>query len=291
MPILDDPLIVPGYVEVNDGSLPWRDDDAHPPRRVSVPAALLDKFMSLRGQSNERIASFAAKYGILGICSHQLPRTHRLLQIADRGDIGCEPVGMELGEEGYHGHEPVAAWRMWANHARDVVTLGAAAQHALNPDVTTWRRLFNERSLPQGKTLRGDVAKLVQYWLTLGGVRPQFSWDTEGRPRITFSTRDTWDPMPVRVLRLHGYKHGTTLFGALAVQLMLRVADRDMAVCSACGMDYMPSRRPAAGRRTYCADCRANGAPERDALREHRRRHPRGRGLIMQRRPPRVRAR
>jgi len=279
MPLADDFLLVPGRLEPDGDVLSWRDTANHPPRRVAAPDALLDKFIALSTTSDAHIAAFAARYGILGICDHDLPRTHRLLRLVDgdleHADTGCEPRGFRKGTQGYEGREPIAPWRQWAQHARDVVTVATAAHADVTPRPGAWDRLMGTPYRAGSGAMYPAVTKLVQYWLEVGGVRPQFSWDGASGPRITYGTRDTWDPLPPRILRIHGYKHGTTLFGALAIQLMLRVSDTVLAICSGCQTDYMPERRPATGRRNYCRECRSQGIPQRDALRDHRRHHPR----------------
>jgi len=62
------------------------------------------------------------------------------------------------------------------------------------------------------------------------------------------------------------------LFGALVVQLALAIAKTDgLTLRSACGMTYLPGRRPNPKRRRYCSPCRAGGAPLRDAAADYRR--------------------
>jgi hypothetical protein len=245
---------------------------------------LLDRFLDLRGADDEKIAAFVRRWGILGICEHGLPRTHHLARIAPRsledGPAGCLPLGFDFGKGGCLGREPIADWRTWAQAANDIVALATAAHHNLRGNQAAWDRLTEGREPqgPSGRRLRQIVAKGVQWWLELGGVRPQFSWIADVGVQITLGSRGTWDPLPQRPTRLYGHQHGATLFGALAAQLMVRVADVEgLAICSACGMPYLPTRRPAPNRRNYCSSCRAAGVPLRDALRAHRLRHPRSR--------------
>jgi predicted RNA-binding Zn-ribbon protein involved in translation (DUF1610 family) len=65
------------------------------------------------------------------------------------------------------------------------------------------------------------------------------------------------------------------LSGALALQLAFAVASSEgVTTCFACGRFYTPSRRPAAGRRSFCPDCglraawRTSKRVTRGALRE-----------------------
>jgi hypothetical protein len=86
----------------------------------------------------------------------------------------------------------------------------------------------------------------------LGDVRAIVQWFHEGpRPEIRWQ--------------------GAGLFGALAVQLTLTVAGVDgWAICSACHKQYVPTqRRPKAGQRNFCVECRNQGIPKQYALRDY----------------------
>jgi hypothetical protein len=47
---------------------------------------------------------------------------------------------------------------------------------------------------------------------------------------------------------------------------------RETVICDHCSIPYSPSRRPRAGSRHYCPNCRASKFPERYASRDYRER-------------------
>jgi hypothetical protein len=59
------------------------------------------------------------------------------------------------------------------------------------------------------------------------------------------------------------------------VIVQLKGKDNWFVTCHECGLLYSPLRRPAKSRRNYCELCRSAGIPLRDALRDHRLKHPR----------------
>jgi hypothetical protein len=162
---------------------------------------------------------------------------------------------MWLLEEG----EPLDGWRRWAGQARAILAILArlsAGEPGLDED---WRHILAESGLEaawwregSAESAGGDrwrVRSVINEWTILGNVRP---WLVDYGPHLVVG--------------------GGSLFGALAVQLVLLASGSDgVCRCSACGSPFVPTgRRPAAGRRRYCADCRARGVPVRDAKRVHR---------------------
>jgi hypothetical protein len=87
------------------------------------------------------------------------------------------------------------------------------------------------------------VTHAVNCWLNWGRARPQIDWEGS-TPTIELTTGGIW-PM-----------YADRLAGALALQLAYAVASSEgVATCFACGRFYTPTRRPAAGRRSFCPDC------------------------------------
>jgi hypothetical protein len=79
-----------------------------------------------------------------------------------------------------------------------------------------------------------NVATVLDQWAALGDLRPRVR--TNGH-----------NP----VIRLGGF-----LFGALVLQLMSAVTrTAGFAICSECGMAYVPSRQPRRGQQNYCEGC------------------------------------
>lgn len=92
---------------------------------------------------------------------------------------------------------------------------------------------------------------IMQKWLDSGNVRPSFEWD-----------RDRWairSSIPMRVW---------PLFGHLALYLAVAIAGgMESVICSFCGREYFPQRRPTSGQRNCCGD----DTCKRDYWREHKR--------------------
>jgi hypothetical protein len=150
-----------------------------------------------------------------------------------------------------HGREPVAQWQAWATVFRLVVTLVAAVRNNEIGRPDYWRLLLNRDSAPPASLDEATrlLTDQLQKFLYVGLVLPKVDL---ARPRITFQ--------------------GPGLFGALAAQLLLVAAGtRALAWCTECRLPYVPDRRPAPERRTYCPDCCKRGFPQRDASTAYRR--------------------
>jgi hypothetical protein len=71
---------------------------------------------------------------------------------------------------------------------------------------------------------------------------------------------------------------GQGLFGAIALQLALAVGQSlGTAVCVHCRKEYsLTARRPKAGQRNFCPECRLEGIPSRYSLTDYRERVRKG---------------
>jgi hypothetical protein len=79
---------------------------------------------------------------------------------------------------------------------------------------------------------RTCVAILINKQLSIGNVRPDFQWTNEG-PRVTWA--------------------GGGLLGALATRLAFAASRIDQfAICSGCGVAFVPERLRARGRSRWC---------------------------------------
>jgi len=222
-------------------------------RMTRAGRGMLEGFARLADdETGDRIAAYARRWGFLDLCEHGLPASHnpqpRRLPLPQPWTF-CSPTWLEDGE-------PLDGWRYWAGQARavlDVHVRHTAGEPGADED---WRLLYawstyeapwwEERS---AKSERWRLRGIVNDWTVLGNVRP---WLVDYEPWLVVG--------------------GGTLFGALAVQLALLVSGSDGVYrCSACGSPFVPEgRRPAAGRRRYCASCRERRRPGRDAKRDHR---------------------
>jgi len=163
--------------------------------------------------------------------------------------------------------ELLSSWRDYASWARAMVSLAhrIAIDDPLSDDgaiadyATVWLgravspALAREHIDPRVTPERAGqaVAMRLGDWLALGRVELRVRWSGG------FDVALGHDGVP-------------GLFGALGSRLLAAVSGRSLALCHHCGGLYQPSRRPAAGRRSYCPACRQAGAPVRDAKRAMR---------------------
>ncbi len=98
--------------------------------------------------------------------------------------------------------------------------------------------------------------------LAIGAVRPAIAWGGPGQE----------EPLMTPGV--------STLFGGLVLELFVAVRGRaGFAVCSGCGLPYVPDRRPRAGafgnpRANYCPTCRSKHATQNAAAKRWRDKHP-----------------
>jgi len=295
-------LAVPERVETDGDRLmywwPERHDDGDEALGdlIRPPGDLISRFMRLASADAEAIRFFAARFGPLRLCErHSLPITHnsaglsqgtdRTLQDAKEQErppwaagIGepvwslieewcrqqsfCLPAGWQDLKNGGSFWEPVKAWRRFATEAQAILRL-AVRLHSTRPIEgesddwgsvrSSWARIGEEASTSSAQ--RKALAGVLTEWLELGDVRPWVEWKPEPRLLLTFGD----------------------LFGVLALQLVaMATMSRGAAVCSGCGVMYLPKRQPNPTRRSYCPDCRENRVPQRDAERAYRRRKAEG---------------
>jgi hypothetical protein len=162
---------------------------------------------------------------------------------------------------GWDGVEPLYEWRRYARRARGLLNVAAALHVGRVAAVEDWQAAlagWREPGRPKGlstvpwwkRSVGADgrvVDMVIDLWLFLGNVRPRFSW-TDSGSQLALG--------------------GDGLVGALALQLMLAISRTDgLAMCSSCGVPYIPFKRPTAARRRYCSKCRKAGVPLRDAQR------------------------
>jgi hypothetical protein len=100
-------------------------------------------------------------------------------------------------------------------------------------------------------------------------VAPQLWWNEKGKKwQIDFDA--------------HGRSN---LIGTLVIQLMFIIANKGVAICSACSRTFEPNRMPDT-RRVYCPTCRNAGVPHRDAQRDFQARNDRTDGATARVRRP-----
>ncbi len=301
------PLYVPARVELDSAQtrLVWTElwdwergrDDAI--RRA--PHNLLTMFMRLAEAKPERIRDFARQWGILDICErHHIPASHESTHPLDGDEARCRApsLGPAERESALPGvgdpdmtvgrstrtwkWETIETWRTYARQARAMKNIAARLRGGNRGRQQDWRnlgyqmpesdwpynveepRVYSKKELVEHEKERLSqdlimqtmvLSSKVTEWLSWGGVQPQLTWGYRDVPRLRFAPT-----------------HEHILFGTLALRLALDIrGDTDILVpCSACGKDYIPTRKPALGRDNFCPKTECQQERARRATRRKR---------------------
>jgi hypothetical protein len=250
-------------VMVKDGRLFY---DPKTSDQVKGPAGVLDDLLKLRPTaSDDVVADFAGKWGIVVLCEHRRPITHSRCvgaTLFDEQTNSCTLLG------GQRPYVPLDWYRQFARWSRSVLNIAARLHRGQPAEPEDWEAVDPEfadgdgytygqgwRKVPLTKAARVDeerenLASVLDRWLDITGVSVRFVWDSD-RPSYCL------------------YPGG--LPGAVVMSLIFSVAKSGgFAVCSSCGRAYTPKRRPAEGRRSYCDDEQCQKASVRDAQRDLR---------------------
>jgi hypothetical protein len=235
----------------------YEDPESDRHKRVTTSQETMDGFLKLPEATSEEIFRYAKRWGPIGFCKHGLPATHKSRWGPDRADTTiCHVYG------GPHRFwEPLKFWRLTSRRAQALLNIGARLSKDLPGTEEDWKILdcafINPRNSEQWRMVNQRLTLEWQLtrWIQIGLLVPV----------VTFRKKLLSFSLDVLL--------GPGLFGALAYQLALAVSSTDgLAVCSACGATYIPTRRPTLNRRTYCPGCRERGRPVRDASRAYRQR-------------------
>lgn len=279
---------VPREVRVDGDGLWWRGRG----RECTIgsnQANLLGQFTRLANAPDEQLRTFAEKWGVLGLCGHGYPATHAATVETAHFDDRVMPLHVctepdPVSHAGWQ-HEPLDRWRLFARQAESMLNIAMALRLRRDPDTELWeplKELFpiepiiagrdvlapkeRRRLVPPGEVPRygvigeirltiratagSSLAQVVERWLELGGVRVRYGWSTD-RGHLSFG--------------------GSSLFGALSTLLAVGVSGATLLLCDECHLPYAPvKRRPPAGKRHFCPECRDNGAPQRHASADYR---------------------
>lgn len=243
---------------------------------IAPSKGMLEEFVALANANENKYLEYACKWGLLELCKeHWMPTSH---------NYNCEPIvpfrtvvwgPTEKAAKDHHEKllsegEPISAWRDYARFAEAILNIAARLHKGEMGSDKDWTTLHDDdagflgwdyaverrkaKKFPDIDDEKSLIADGVNYWLVSGGVQPRVSWKAS-RPIITFEC-----PKP----------YGK-LFANLAIQLMMVVSQIDsLAICSACGQSYMPTRRPRNNQRRYCPICKK--VAQRDASADYRRR-------------------
>ena len=229
-------LSIPGHYGFDGNNLYFWDDPKDDPKRNKVyVTGALDKFIKIK--KPEDIVSFAERYGPLKLCEHGFPSMHR----GENGERQwCPP----------RSSEPVKRWFYYIAQAQKC--LDFVAQMIVNASKITIPAKYLKRiskppkatpdhqEIPVQGLVKYLVTDIVNEWLGDAGIRLELNWDSR-EPALLLTSN--------------------SIFGALGVQLLAVMTKSNIAVCSGCGLVYLrEGRKPQAGRRNFCSDCRGTVA-------------------------------
>lgn len=283
-------LAVPGHLRLvgtgASSSLDWSIDDGWTPGEPVADA--LTAFLRLANADDPRVyVRFAERFGVLGIQADGRP-----------GDPGASPgLPSPVEEDGVRWHlEPLAAWRVYARHARAVVILGDALRRrvpALGPinagkvlrdagmgDDAPLETLppamagivvrYGTRSLVHNLDRAGEHGLDVQRELLAHVVTSRWLDRSHLTPRLTWGGEAPGLDLDVTSFMGRSDDAGPwspfALFSVLAGQLVAALSNAGRyARCSICGEFYMQSdRRARLDRSRFCGDaCQLQGERKR----------------------------
>jgi hypothetical protein len=272
----------PDHIRCSDTSIIWgpyayrngvmeRDDDGF--REVKVRPVIFGEFLSLHKASDRVILSFAKKFGVLGLCRHGLPLSHfpmktlRAVQVGQRRE--CIPKFTRRREI----VEPLNSWRGLSRSAAALLQLQNQTSTRRDEERTRWRdalwlheqlvlaghrgyRSALRLGVPDPPERSERIARIANVWLECAGLRLQIQSIHTNEIGLVMTIPDT----------------GPNLFGGLAIQLSLELANREgWAQCAACRRIFEPlTHNVSPTRDRFCPECRRRGKPELFAKRRYR---------------------
>ncbi len=259
-------------------------------RRLTEEDRILDRFVQLASATDHEICAFAAEYGPLGICLHDLPAGHgnqaRSILVSWRFCFDAALRNLPAGPCLAVNPEPIAAWRSYSKRAAALLKIAARLRFridrripeplwyeadGLSTEILRSCGLLSPMADLQSSTTKATqwlrdpwwrLAENLNSWLELTGVAPSATPVANGFK-----------------IQFRGTNRG--LFGLIAVQLLFACnRSEGLTICSACGRPYVSHRPPLAGKmvgsykakRNFCLECKRAGIPERFAARDYRKR-------------------
>jgi len=229
--------------------------------RVRNEKDMLRRFVELCDSSDQAVLEFAKCWGRLRLCEHSMPHDHgpltmyklRVPQPVARRIIKSRrtrlprdivrPACFSLTGESLH------AWRFFSRQAQAILKIAARVHSGRVGANEDWEWVL-DGGLPGHP---GSATAQLNHVFLVEALR---GWTSLGRLRL-------WVPDLEGKIKLTGFD----LFAKLAIELVLAVSRRKgFGVCSACGRQYEPSRRPARDRSNYCDDVRC----QREAARRRK---------------------
>lgn len=263
----DGSAVIPERIWVESSELRW---DYGAPRQPGPQRRALRDFIDLSNPKApeddlaKRVLLFAGRYGVLELCRHGDLARH-----LGNKERYCPPTGREPLERWLHLSRLVRA--VWS--AAETLKQGKVAHPdegyapwvvlgLIRDDMPPGPQMAQliRRNLPSGPqvgrpimaTLKGIVAVKLTTWFREAGVSTELEWPArEATPRLR-----------------HG---GAGAFPTVLWQLSAAIASTDRFVlCAGCGDSFAPSRKPKAGQKSWCEDCRSEGKDRKAARRAYR---------------------
>lgn len=272
-------LRIPGRIELSDDERLLVDvGERDRPPKTRTKGVLL-QFCGLEGTRPPRILAFARRWGLLGLCEHELPWSHNPPPFPAPPRTGLRAAALSAIKAGHPDAargilenasdaalssycwpmeaEPIEVWQKFAREARALLEIGGTlsdgARGGKPADPELWATVYERsrrmapwwkrESAPAGE--RAILARVIDEWMRVGDVRPRPLWAGS---------------------RLDVRLEGTGLFGAIARELALTLASIEaLGVCEGCGAFYAPRR----GQR-FCLKPACHRIRERARLRRWR---------------------
>ena len=180
-----------------------------------------DRFIELHKRSDAEIGSYARKWGVLGLCSHNLPSTHNQWKYGVGTGSMCLPqTSRSQSSPGeLWCKEPIDEWRKYSARASLLLQLGAKINNEAVGSKREWAALrdeevdiFDDPNAPafaDMNSARVALSHQLEKWFVLGGLLPSISWN----PKL-----DLWQ------FTLSGVGLGPNLLALLALHLALTIA-------------------------------------------------------------------
>lgn len=282
-PLIEEWLDVPDDIQLADDRLTW---DFRRGSLVPPPKNLLPSFLKIR--TPRAVLRFARKYGvfgarIIGSDAHRRDNEIRLQQDLEtpiRDDLDLprwevsrnrtwRPDEIPWPRGPVRNWEPLCFWTAFADAARAMLNISLALTRdpATVGEDQDWDALgpFHEHSSLEAA--RTSITSTLHMWLRAGrvGIRAVPKRGLGDGPTV-------W-----QTYISYGAIDEFSLFGHLAAQLMLAVANADgILSCTGCKNLYlrpMGKRRPRPGQNSYCEECRGKSGKDtarKDAKRRYR---------------------
>jgi predicted RNA-binding Zn ribbon-like protein len=261
--VFDAPMMerwpVPDWVRVKDGKLiypapPWRSEAPRLDRRILAEFLLLVEGADLA----ERVGSYAAKWGVLGICRHGAVAGHPLLEGAEAGL--CAPAGYTAQLLS----EPVERWQFWARFIRSLLNTAAAVESGEVGDGEDWKNLPSAPARSFKRLRAGDLA--VAREIVAAGTTSLLAAAPLALRLVPDDGR--------YAIRLGPAVHFSALFCVLAIEVVNQTLGRKLASCSGCGRLFS-ARHARTGRSRWCPRASCQRAARAEASRQYRKRQER----------------